>query len=52
MTVIQKVVHKVNPEKIPIITANQPVYALFKQIQWKFSKDFAEDGVYYYDGWT
>ena len=43
MTVIQKVVHKVNTAQIPIITGDQPVYALLKQIQWKFSNDFGED---------
>ena len=43
MTVIQKVVHKVNPGQIPIITADQPVYALLQQIQRKFSNGFGED---------
>ena len=42
MTVTQTVVHKVNPGQILIITANQPVYALLKQIRWKFSNDFGE----------
>ena len=45
MTVIQKVVHKVNPGKILVMTADQPAYALLKQIQWKFSKDFGEDAL-------
>ena len=43
MTVIQKVAQKVDLWKIPIITADHPVYALFKQTQWKFSYDFGED---------
>ena len=43
ITVIQKVVHKANPGQISIITADQPVYALHKQIQWKFLHDFGED---------
>ena len=43
MTVIQTVVHKVNPRQIPIITADQPVYALLKQIHWKSSNDFGEN---------
>ena len=42
LTVIQNIVHKVNPGQIPI-TADQPVYALLKQIQGKFSNDFGED---------
>ena len=42
MTVIQKVVHKVNPGPI-LITTDQPVYTLLKQMQWKFSNDFGED---------
>ena len=41
-TVIQKVVRRVNPGQIPIITADQPVYALLIQIQWKYSSDFGE----------
>ena len=43
MTVKQKVVYKVNPGQIPIITADEPVYALLKQILSKFSNDFGED---------
>ena len=42
LTVTQNMVHKVNPGQIPI-TADQPVYALLKQIQWKLSNDFGED---------
>ena len=45
ITVIQKVVHKVNPGQILLMTADQPAYALLKQIQWKFSKDFGEDAL-------
>ena len=41
-TVIQKVVRRVNPGQIPIITADQPVYALLIQIQWQYSSDFDE----------
>ena len=41
-TVIQKVVRRVNPGQIPIITADQPVYALLIQIQWQYSSDFGE----------
>ena len=36
MAVIQKVVHKVNSWQIPKITADQPVYALLKQIHENF----------------
>ena len=43
MTVIQKVVQKVNPRQFPIFTTNQPVYTLLKQKQCKFSNDFGED---------
>ena len=43
MTVIQKVIHKVNPGQIRIITAEQPVYVLLKQMQWKFPNAFGED---------
>ena len=43
MTVIQKVVHKVNPRQFPIFTTNQPIYTLLKQMQCKFSNGFGED---------
>ena len=45
MTVIQQVVHKVNPGQIPAIIADQLVYVLLKQIQWKFSNDFVVDAL-------
>ena len=45
MTVIQKVIHKVNPGQIRIITAEQPVYVLLKQMQWKFPNAFGEDAL-------
>ena len=45
MTVIQQVVHKVNPGQIPVIIADQLVYVLLKQIQWKFSSDFGVDAL-------
>ena len=45
MTVIQQVVHKVNPGQIPVIIADQLVYVLLKQIQWKFSNDFGVDAL-------
>ena len=32
MTVIQKVIQRVSPRQIPIITADQPIYALLIQI--------------------
>ena len=45
MTVIQQVVHKVNPGQIPVIIVDQLVYVLLKQIQWKFSNDFGVDAL-------
>ena len=45
MTVIQQVVHKVNPGQIPATIADQLVYVLFKQIQSKFSNDFVVDAL-------
>ena len=33
----------INPSKVPAITADQPVYMLLKQIQWKYPNMFGED---------
>ena len=43
MEVIRKTVNDVNPNQIPVITADQPVYTLMKQVQWKYTCTFGED---------
>lgn len=42
MSKIREVVVYLNPSQIPVIAADQPLYALAKQIQWHWP-DFGED---------
>ncbi|XP_065669903.1 uncharacterized protein LOC124808522 [Hydra vulgaris] len=41
--IVIKVLAKINPTQVPIITADQPVYALGKQVQWHYPKLSGED---------
>ena len=43
LTVVQAAVQKLNPGQIPVITFDQPLYALAKQIQWQWSDTYGED---------
>ena len=43
MTVVKKVVNELNPGQIPVVTLDQPLYAIAKQIQWCWPADFGED---------
>ena len=43
MRVIRKLIQHLNPTQIPVITGNQPVYALMKQVQWQFPNEFGEE---------
>ena len=37
--------HHVNPGQIAVITADQPVYAIGKQVQWLYPNVFGEDSI-------
>ena len=37
---VAKLVSTINSHQDPVITANQPVYALVKQVQWKYPNRF------------
>ena len=37
---ISKLTLKLNPNQIPIVTADQPVYAIAKQVQWNYPENF------------
>ena len=37
---IVKLTEKFNPGQVPVITADQPVYALGKQVQWLYPNEF------------
>ena len=42
LTIIQKAVRSVNSAQIPVVTLDQPLYAIAKQIQWCWSDTFGE----------
>ena len=41
--VVKSAIEHLNPGQIPVITFDQPLYALAKQIQWKWPDDYGED---------
>ena len=43
MDIVKQILLKINPDQCPVITADQPVYALGKQIQWMYPKLYGED---------
>ena len=43
MTVVQAAVQTLNPNQVPVVTFDQPLYALAKQIQWHWPEKFGED---------
>ena len=43
MVVVLRAIQDTNPSQVPVITADQPVYTLLKQIQWKYLNTFSED---------
>ena len=43
MDIVKNAVDNLNPGQVPIITANQPLYTLCKQIQWRWPGRYGED---------
>ena len=43
MRVIRKLIQHLNPTQIPVITDDQPVYSLMKELQWQFPNEFGEE---------
>ena len=43
MTLVSQVIQHLNPGQIPVITMDQPLYALTKQIQWRWPESFGEN---------
>ena len=41
--IIKRIFFKINPSQCPMITADQPVYTLGKQIQWLYPDQYGED---------
>ena len=38
--ITQKIIHRLNPGQITVLTADQPVYAIGKQVQWNYSERY------------
>lgn len=43
LIVIREIVMKLNPSQTPVVTVDQPLYALVKQLQWHCPVQFGED---------
>ena len=43
MTLVQSIVQHLNPGQVPVLAADQPLYALAKQIQWSCPSSLGED---------
>ena len=43
MDVVKNAVEHVNPGQTPVVTLDQPLFALAKQIQWKWPEKYGED---------
>lgn len=43
MTIVQAAVQHLNPGQVPVLAADQPLFALAKQIQWTWPNTFGED---------
>lgn len=43
MTMVQKAVRHLNPGQVPVLAADQPLYALAKQIQWTWPATLGEE---------
>ncbi|KAK3785630.1 hypothetical protein RRG08_015515 [Elysia crispata] len=42
MNITREITHHVNPGHIPVLTVDQPLYAISKRIQWKWPDDYGE----------
>ena len=43
MNIIKSTISSINPGQIPVDTCDQPVYALAKEIQWRYPNDFSDN---------
>jgi hypothetical protein len=43
MTIVQAAIEHLNPGQIPVLAADQPLFALAKQIQWTWPNTLGED---------
>ena len=43
MDVVKVAINELNPRQIPVITLDQPLYAIVKEVQWNWPDTFGED---------
>ena len=43
MDVVRNAVEYLNPGQTPVVTFDQPLFALVKEIQWKWPQDYGEE---------
>ena len=43
MDVIKQAVQKLKPDQVPVITLDQPLYAIAKKIQWNWPEQYGEN---------
>ena len=43
MDKVKEILAYLNPNQIPVITADQPIYAVLKQIQWQWPEQYGEN---------
>ena len=49
--VVRKAVQHINPGQTPVLTCDQPLFTLAKQIQWKWPDTYGEDKLLVMFGW-
>jgi hypothetical protein len=45
MKIVMQLLYHINPGQIAVITADQPVYAIGKQVQWLYPTVYGEDSL-------
>ena len=43
MDVVQRAVHLLNPGQVPVLTLDQPLFTIAKQIQWNWPDVYGEE---------
>ena len=43
MSIIKSTINKINPGQMPVDACDEPVYALTKEIQWRYPTKFGSD---------
>ena len=42
MNLVRQISRQVNPDQMPVLTVEQPLYAIAKRIQWKWPDEYGE----------